>query len=355
MRARARAINRYNSPSLTQPMVSLSTVLCVCDILAAPIYLLLTAVVLASAVSPVLRDLSSHGKTRSNVESSSHSNIEQAVRGFDVPAIFHRICRFVVSNEVFLVNKRLFLHFYVAGIVFTIALWAVGQEGMEIKNILELQHIPVVLLLLHLCRRAYECIYVHVWGSGKMHAGGYILGLLHYAFVPFVVVDSDWCCGKDIAVSYNPSRRAIFQMALGALLCCYGQTQQHVHHKILAGLRKGDTRSYLEQYMYSIPLGRWFSYVSCPHYFAEILIYASFVIMLHPLAVYVPSCETLNLINLPASTASILELRSYKHLVLSVWVATNLTVSARTTHNWYLNRFGSKYPRHRKAIIPLIF
>lgn len=303
---------------------------------------------LASVVSPVLRDLSSHGKTRSNVK-SSHSNIEQAVKGFDVPTTFHRICRFVASNEVFLVNKRLFLHFYVAGIIFTIAFLAVGQEGFAI---LELQHIPVVLLLLHLCRRAYECVYIHAWGNGKMHIGGYFLGLLHYAVVPFVVVDSDWCCGEDIAVSYQPSKRDIFEMALGTLLCCYGQAQQHAHHKILAGLRKGGAKS-LEQY--SIPSGRWFSYVSCPHYFAEILIYAAFAIMLHPLAVNASSCETLKLINLPASAASLLGLRSYKHLVLLVWVATNLTVSARTSHEWYLHRFGSKYPRHRKAIIPLIF
>ena len=332
-------------------MVSQSTMLCVCDILAAPIYLLLIAVVLASVVSPVLRDLSSHGKTRSNVESSSHSNIEQAVRGFDVPAIFHRICRFVASNEEFLVNKRLFLHFYGAGIVFTIALWIIGQEGVERKDIPELQHVPVVLLLLHLCRRAYECIYVHAWGNGRMHIGGYILGLLHYAFVPFVVVDLDWCCGKDNTVEYQPSKIAMFQIALGALLCCYGQAQQHAHHKILADLRKGGERS-LEQY--SIPSGRWFSYVSCPHYFAEILIYAAFAVMLHPLLVNAPSCDAMKLIDLPASMVSLLGLRCYKHLVLLLWVATNLTVSARTSHNWYLNRFGSKYPRHRKAIIPSI-
>ena len=333
-------------------MVSLSTKLCVCDILAAPIYLLLTSVALASVVSSVLRDLSSHGKTRSNLE-SSHSNIEQGVRGFDSPTIFHRICRFFASNEVFLVNKRLFLHFYVAGIIFTIALWAIGQDGVESKTIFELQHVPVVLILLHLCRRTYECIYIHAWGNGKMHIGGYFLGLLHYAFVPFVVVDSDWCCGEDIAVSYQPSKREMFQMALGTLLCCYGQAQQHAHHKILAGLRKGGEGSSLEQY--SIPSGRWFSYVSCPHYFAEILIYAAFSFMLHPLAVNAPSCETLKLIRLPASAASLLGVRSYKHLVLLVWVATNLTISARASHNWYLNRFGSKYPRHRKSIIPLIF
>lgn len=334
-----------------QTMVSLSTVLCVCDIVAAPIYLLLTAMVLVSVVSPVLRDLSSHGKTRSNVK-SSQSNKEQVVGGFNASTIFHRICRFFASNEMFLVNKRLFLHFYVAGLIFTATLWTIGQEGVPRKSILELHRLPVVLLLIHLCRRLYECVYVHAWGNGKMHVGGYFLGLLHYAFVPFIVVDADWCCGKVNAVEYQ-SLKTTYQMVLGALLCCYGQEQQHAHHKILAQLRKGGARSSLEQY--SIPSGRWFSYVSCPHYFAEVLIYAAFAIMLHPLVVNAPSCETLKLIHVPASTAPLLGLRSYKHLVLLVWVTTNLTVSARTSHSWYLNRFGSKYPRHRKAIIPLIF
>lgn len=332
-----------------QPMVSISTILCVCDLLAAPIYLILVAVVLASVVSPVLRDLSSHGKTRSSVTPTS--NNEHPYRG--LPGFIHQLCRFVTGNEAFLVKKRLFLHFYIAGIVFTTALRNSGRDGVPRKDIPDLRDVPVVLLLMHLCRRAYECIYVHAWSNGKMHVGGYFLGLLHYAFVPFVLIDSDWCCWKYDALRNQPSSSMI-QMAFGALLCCFGQAQQHVHHKILADLRIGSTQP--SHGHYSIPTGRWFNYVSCPHYLSEILIYAAFAIMLHPLSADMEPCDTSIFAqrHWHVPIVSVFRLRSYKHLLLFLWVATNLTISAGNSHAWYLRRFGSKYPMHRKAIIPLI-
>jgi len=326
-------------------MVSISTALCVCDLLTGPVYLILTAVVLVSVVSPVLGDLSSHGKTRS--DATPTSNKEQHVGGSTSPVFIHRFCQFVTTNEIFLVEKRMFLHFYISGILFAAALWICDQPGISSEHILELHYVPVVLLLIHLCRRAYECVYVHAWGNGKMHVGGYVLGLLHYAFVPFVVIDSDWCCGDDFARDPAPS---IMQMALGALLCCYGQAQQHIHHKILADIRKGDASSSFGRY--SIPMGRWFNTVSCPHYLAEILIYVAFAIMLNE---DMPPCGTFVQPNSQLAMSSVFGLRRYKHLILCIWVATNLTVSAHKSHGWYKRHFGSKYPKHRKAIIPLIF
>ena len=331
-------------------MASISVALCVCDLLAAPAYLLLTAVVLASIVSPVLRDLSSHGKTRSGVTPTrSTSNKAQHVGCSAPPTFIHRLCRFVTTSEIFLVEKRLFLHFYIAGIFFAAALWIRGQSGTSGDHVLGLNDAPALLFVVHLCRRAYECVYVHAWGNGKMHVGGYVLGVLHYAFVPFVVIGSEWCCDDDFA--RNPAPSAM-QMALGALLCCYGQAQQYIHHKILSDLRKGDTVSFRAQY--SIPRGRWFNTVSSPHYLAEILIYVAFAIMLHPLHTKLTLCDTLFHPN-SHPTSYAFGLQRYKHLILCLWVATNLTVSARSSHSWYLHRFGSKYPKNRNSIIPLIF
>lgn len=331
-------------------MASISVALCVCDLLAAPAYLLLTAVVLASIVSPVLRDLSSHGKIRSGVTPTrSTSNKAQHVGCSAPPTFIHRLCRFVTTSEIFLVEKRLFLHFYIAGIFFAAALWIRGQSGTSGDHVLGLNDVPALLFVVHLCRRAYECVYVHAWGNGKMHVGGYVLGVLHYAFVPFVVIASEWCCDDDFARNPAPSAT---QMALGSLLCCYGQAQQYIHHKILSDLRKGDTVSFRAQY--SIPRGRWFNTVSSPHYLAEILIYVAFAIMLHPLHTKLTLCDTLFHPN-SHPTSYAFGLQRYKHLILCLWVATNLTVSARSSHSWYLHRFGSKYPKNRQAIIPLIF
>ncbi|CAJ0911790.1 1963_t:CDS:2, partial [Entrophospora sp. SA101] len=57
-------------------------------------------------------------------------------------------------------------------------------------------------------------------------------------------------------------------------LFIYGSYHQNILHRILASLRSNQNHS-----TYSVPKGDWFNYISSPHYFAEILIYVSFVIL----------------------------------------------------------------------------
>ena len=60
---------------------------------------------------------------------------------------------------------------------------------------------------------------------------------------------------------------------------------QHSAHKSLAQLRNKKIHSKSttnkndnNTRQYFIPMGGWFNYISCPHYFAEIIIYLSLVI-----------------------------------------------------------------------------
>lgn len=76
-----------------------------------------------------------------------------------------------------------------------------------------------------------------------------------------------------------------------------------------------------------IPEGDWFQLVSCPHYFAEILIYCSL---------------------------GLVEWRSGAMLLPCLFVACVLSLSARQTHSWYCSKFDS-YPRSKKMIIPYVF
>lgn len=81
--------------------------------------------------------------------------------------------------------------------------------------------------------------------------------------------------------------------------------------------------------LYAVPEGIMFSYVCCPHYTAEILIYLSMYM----------------LIPCPAM------------LCLLVWVTSNLTVVSCNQYDFYWARFKSSvgYPySHTKRIIPFI-
>ncbi|KAG8453657.1 hypothetical protein GDO86_000334 [Hymenochirus boettgeri] len=79
---------------------------------------------------------------------------------------------------------------------------------------------------------------------------------------------------------------------------------------------------------HTVPSGHWIEKVSCPHYFAELLIYTSIAI------VFVFSSITWWLV--------------------VMYVIFNQALSAISCHEFYHDKFDS-YPVHRKAFIPYIF
>jgi hypothetical protein len=81
---------------------------------------------------------------------------------------------------------------------------------------------------------------------------------------------------------------------------------------------------------YGLPTGDWFYYVSCPHLFAEILIYLSLLV-----------CQV------------------WSEPVCGWWlvvahVICSLFLSARQMHSWYQNKLED-YPKNRMSLIPRIY
>ncbi|RWR98445.1 polyprenol reductase-like protein [Dinothrombium tinctorium] len=71
-----------------------------------------------------------------------------------------------------------------------------------------------------------------------------------------------------------------------------------------------------------MPSGGWFQYISCPHYFTEIVIYVSICLFGG---------------------------RNTSLWMVCCFVLTNQTVAAFLNHRWYLNTFKN-YPKERKVI-----
>jgi len=290
---------------------------------------------LAAAVIPILKDVSLHGKTRANAR-------KRKIQGTE--SVFRRLLR----QEWLQVNKRLFVLFYVVGIL--------SLSTCCARVSIPLRTVPLhVLLLLHLGRRVIECLCVHVWHpSGTMHVLGLVLGLVYYIMLPFAFIrfpcrESSICnlikhrlggvlvdCGaaKTTVISSELPIRQYVVVLLVSLLNLLAQYQQHIHHKILAKLRKrGVDRTY------SIPRGCCFHYLSSPHYWFEICIYFSFAI-LHE--------SFLSGVGAGAG--------GRRHWLLFCFVASNLSVSAWISHQWYCSEFGEAYSRkRRKVIIPYVF
>jgi 3-oxo-5-alpha-steroid 4-dehydrogenase 3 / polyprenol reductase len=258
------------------------------------IYLLLSIAAVTSRYTPSLSDLARHGKTRQEYQQQHY---------------YQRVT----------VPKAWFRHFYLVGlataVVFIVLEWPNtithddDQDNYNNNTTTVGWTCAMVLLLAHLLRRCYECYHVHRYGNSRMHLAGYVVGILHYAMLP-------WNFTKR-----SQSSSMVIMTVIGVSLCVYGQYEQHMHHVILSRLRTKDA-------MYAIPQGRWFVYVSCPHYLAEIIIYTGLVIIL------IPNLRT---------------------CALLAWVVTNLTVSAWNSHQWYLDTFGDEYAAlRRKAIVPFV-
>lgn len=285
------------------------------------------------------------------------------------------------------------------------------------------RHLKIATLMLHfhLFRRCLECRYVHVWKihksnsrnlskktentQAKMHVAGYVLGILHYVILPLVFLpdlsfrgEEDVLTGKENTVTEceknNHSNKVpkVLMTACAVMLYLICQIEQYRHHVILANLRtknnkysdpdssskkerenkqeqvrKMEPPSSNQQGEYFIPHGRLFEYVSCPHYFIEILIYLSFAIILslNSSQSYKNSgnCETMKNENSYTLEQCIdhnylwsrNKYLQYKHWSLLFWVVTNLMVSAVHNDHWYKKTFGNQYPIRRKRLIPFIW
>lgn len=76
-----------------------------------------------------------------------------------------------------------------------------------------------------------------------------------------------------------------------------------------------------------MPSSGFFEYVSCPHYFAEIVIYLSGCIILGG--------------------------KSNSWWLVCLWTVTNQVLTGLMNHQWYHKTFKT-YPVKRKAVIPFL-
>jgi hypothetical protein len=215
-----------------------------------------------------------------------------------------------------------------------------------------------------------------------MHIAGYALGVGHYMVLPLVFLDIDptnssvvvgstsdsdvqdenhsFCSGSIYSATKMTAMMVIF---IFGVICInlWLQYEQRMHHVILADIRRvavddeakdKDEDNLRQSQHYSLPpYRRWFRYVLCPHYLAEMLLYLSFAILLEiPASAAVQNnyvCK--NMINnnfedfffFENMNGSLFVGRRYRHWMLFVWVAVNLTVSAMNSYDWYNSRYNS--------------
>ena len=277
--------------------------------------------VLEPLTPKIISDAFGYGKT-------TNANLNRLVRLIQVP-------------------KAWFLHFYIFAVFFMAFLLS-----MVIKVVVLSEDLPqymsifldfftnesriagttpegillaMILLNIQCARRLYECLYINVNSGSKMNILHYIVGFAHYfctgvgyisespgfsshfAFVHWVNVVPQWS---------NFQWKFLLCIAIFA----YAWYHQFQTHKIFAQLKR-------QHSTHSVPHGSLFTYVSCPHYLCEILIYLSLALIL-----------------------------GFKHQtawLIFTWVLINQVIAGLMSHWWYRKNFHN-YPTKRKAIIPCL-
>ncbi len=331
-----------------------------------PGYIVLSLLAVLSRYNSTLKDLATHGKTSMTREAIAR----------DKPS----------SPSWVWVSKRCFVHFYFVGISSILITSIYHLEsynetiyhytGSGILDEITLSRtFAIILLSVHVIRRAYECLYIQQYRdqSSKMHIAGYALGVGHYLVLPLVFWEIDATNGnRNIEtrvenqstgfgnVIRSSERRTIHIFSICILtisaLNIWLQYEQHMHHVILADIRRVPSiqkkvddepnNSILRenQHYSRPPYNRWFRYVLSPHYLAEILLYLSFAILLEMAPATVQNnhlCgrttreNPMKFIDLEQIISFLFVAKRYRHWILFIWVATNLTISAMNNYDWY--------------------
>ncbi|XP_011612848.1 polyprenal reductase [Takifugu rubripes] len=227
--------------------------------------------------------------------------------------------------------NSILLFFYTKTIIYhqTYPTWLTGLLGILTGAPSNHSHVPQLstllvqlLLCIHSLRRLQECLCVSVFSNGVIHLAQYIFGLCYYITIGLTVLSIDRH-GKG--TGNLPSQLEWFHVA-GCVLFIGASLLQHHSMILLAKLRTGQSGK-VESLAHRVPVGGWFELVSCPHYFAELLIYISLGLVFGGL--------------------------SLTWWLVVFYVSFNQALAAQLCHELYTSRFKS-YPKHRKAFIPFL-
>ncbi|XP_026201178.1 polyprenol reductase [Anabas testudineus] len=268
----------------------------------------------------LFQDLIRYGKTKQNLKR------DDWLRVFDVPKrwFWHFYALSVCWNGLLLV---LYLNFmfqqqslpsWLTGILDILT--GVPSSASQVPRLSTL--LVQLLLWVHSLRRLLECLFVSVFSDGAMHLVQYMFGLGYYIVLGLTVLCSD---RLDTGTGTLLSQHAWLHVA-GFALFTGSSLLQHQSMVLLARLRTGKSGT-VETLAHKMPKGGWFELVSCPHYFAELLIYVSLSLVFGGL--------------------------SLTWWLVVLYVLFNQALAAQLCHDLYISKYES-YPKHRKAFIPFL-
>lgn len=275
-----------------------------------------------SFVFTIFHDLISYGKTKQSLKRDDWLQL------FDVPKRW-----FWHFYAVSVCWSALLLFFYINSIFHDHPLpswltWTmVNLTGTSTDTESHVPQMTTLLLLLllwvHSFRRLLECCFVSVFSDGVIHVVQYLFGLVYYIVLGMTALSSESLVRREHGPLFS---QLTWCHVAGCTLFLLASLLQHQSMVLLAKLRTGKSGN-IETMVHKMPTGGCFDVVSCPHYFAELLIYISLCIVSGGL--------------------------SFTWWLVVLYVFFNQALAAQLCHDFYKCKYES-YPRQRKALIPFL-
>ncbi|KAM7539151.1 hypothetical protein Aperf_G00000055396 [Anoplocephala perfoliata] len=220
-----------------------------------------------------------------------------------------------VNSEKFsflLVPKRWFCHFYFTGVfvsVPTLLMSLINDRSWPTE-------MALLIVTIQVSKRLYENLFVQSFSDSVMSVVHYIVGHYFYITMPLSIY---W---SDSHIKYRGNSSLLFCSVLAITVIGL----QHMAMLQLADIRKNTPKEMHNAYR--PPTGFMFTYLTCPHFALEILLYAliHFLLGLHLL----PFTPTF------------------------LFVLSNQIFAGMINYTWYQNHHP-EFASSRKALIPLVF
>ncbi|KAH9413361.1 Steroid 5 alpha-reductase 3 [Dermatophagoides pteronyssinus] len=213
------------------------------------------------------------------------------------------------------VPKYWFRHFYILSFclnsILLIRMFYLTK--FELKFLIGLQWLQSL-------RRLYETFYVSKFSDNTINFVHYFVGILFYLTIGLATYNND-----DNGDFERHNSTDLSSSMMIVIIFIASSIVQYQSHQILANLRNNKPNTKND---YFIPQGGLFDYISCPHYLSEIIIYVCLWLLSN---------------------------RSNLWSTMLMFVIVNQTIAAQISNRWYRKRFGDRYPKTIKALIPFMF
>lgn len=278
-----------------------------------------------SFIFVIFEDLIRYGKTKQSLKR------DDWLRVFDIPKRwfwhFYLVSVCWSACLLFLYTNSIFQHQPLPSwLTWTLDILTTGVTGIDAES-----HAPQVstllllfLLWVHSLRRLLECCFVSVFSDGVIHVVQYLFGLMYYIVLGLTALSSEHLVNRDSGSLFS---QLTWCHVTGCPLFVLASMLQHQSMVLLARLRTGKSGN-IETLVHKMPTGGWFELVSCPHYFAELLIYISLCVVSGGL--------------------------SLTWWLVVFYVFFNQALAAQLCHDLYKSKY-ELYPKQRKAFIPFVF